>query len=104
MMTRAEDDDGRPPPGRPPHVAQVVATTEHSTPAPIKTSRCVDSICAPRQCRRNTVGRREDAWREGFGYGFRDALRLAQREINDLDALLVLTRLAGEYELAAGDS
>jgi hypothetical protein len=47
--------------------------------------------------------RRRDLWRESFGYGFRDALRLAQREIDDPHVWLVLDRLACEYDLA-GDS
>jgi hypothetical protein len=59
---------------------------------------------AHRQCRRNTVGRCAGvAWREGFGYGFRDALRLAQRELDDPHAWAVLDRIADQYELA-GDS
>ena len=58
----------------------------------------------PRQCRRNTARRHADAWREGFAYGFHDALRLAAREIHDPDVWAILDRLADDYELAAGDS
>jgi hypothetical protein len=43
------------------------------------------------------------AWREGFCYGFRDALRLAAREINDPEVWVVLTRIAESYTLAGSD-
>jgi hypothetical protein len=43
------------------------------------------------------------AWRQGFAFGFRDALRLAAREVDDPAVWLVLSRLADEYELAGGD-
>jgi hypothetical protein len=59
-----------------------------------------DSITPPpRQCRHNPVGRHSDAWREGFAYGFRDALRLAARELDDPHAWLVLHRLVDRYDL-----
>ena len=59
-------------------------------------------IAAHRPCRRTpAVGRFVHAWREGFGYGFRDALRLAQRQIDDPAVWVVLDRLADKYELAA---
>ena len=58
---------------------------------------------AHRQCRHNTVGRYADVWRDGYGTGFRDALRLAQREINDPAVWVLLDRIADHYELA-GDS
>jgi hypothetical protein len=51
----------------------------------------------PRQC-----GRYADAWRDGFGYGFRDALRLAGRRLPP-EAWPTLDALADEYELAADD-
>jgi hypothetical protein len=41
-----------------------------------------------------------DSWRYGFGSGFRDALRLAAREIDDPAAREVLDRLADQYYLA----
>jgi hypothetical protein len=49
------------------------------------------------------AGRYAEAWRDGFGRGFRDALGLAGREIEDPHAWWVLSRLADEYALAAGD-
>ena len=56
-MIPPENDDGRPPPGEPPHAEQVVATT-NSTPATIKTSSCrFDSMPgARRQCRFDAQG------------------------------------------------
>jgi hypothetical protein len=42
------------------------------------------------------------AWREGFGYGFRDALRLASRHIDDPHVLAILAELAEYYDLAGG--
>jgi hypothetical protein len=48
------------------------------------------------------VGRFARAWRTGFAYGFHDALRLAQREIDDPAVWVVLDRLAADYNLAAG--
>lgn len=84
-----ENDDGRPPPGRSAHAEQVVATTS-STPVTIKTSSHFDSNCAPRQCRRNTVGRYALGFADGFQRGRVDALRVA---MNSPDA----------YELVADD-
>lgn len=49
-----------------------------------------------RQC-----GRYADAWREGFGQGFRDGLRLAGRRLGP-EAWHTLSRLADEYDLAGG--
>ena len=92
-----EDDDGRPPPGRSAH-AEPAVTQPLSTSARIRTEGHIDSNCVPRQCRRNIVGRHADAWREGFAYGFRDALRLAQREIHDPAVWLALSRLADRYD------
>jgi len=56
-----------------------------------------------RQCCRNTVGRHADAWREDFAYGFRDALRLAARELNDPALWLALSRLADRYDHGPDD-
>jgi hypothetical protein len=87
-MNRAEwppggrDGEGRSSP-RPATVESRVATTP-----PITNSR-----------HRNTG----DVWREGFGHGFRDALRLACREVDDPAVWLVLNELAERYALAAGD-
>jgi hypothetical protein len=43
-----------------------------------------------------------DLWRDGFGCGFRDALRLAARRIDDPAVWVVLDRLADDYDLAGG--
>lgn len=60
-----------------------------------------DAKAIPRLCRRNTFGRHAgDVWREGYGYGFRAALRLAAREIDDPAVWVVLDRLADDYDLA----
>jgi hypothetical protein len=48
-------------------------------------------------------GRYAHAWREGFGYGFLDALRLAARRTDDPDVWVMLSRLGEEYTLAGGD-
>lgn len=48
-------------------------------------------------------GRYGDVWRQGFGCGFRDALRVAARRVDDPAVWLMLSRLADEYDLAAGD-
>jgi len=59
------DGSGPAPPGEPDHAVSAAARppNNRNTSSPMR--------------RRNTVGRHADAWREGFGYGFRDALRLA---------------------------
>ena len=49
-------------------------------------------------------GRYAHGWQAGFRRGRIDALRVAMRQLDDLDALAVLTALADEYQLAAGDS
>jgi hypothetical protein len=54
-----------------------------------------------RQCCRRIVGRYALGFEHGFRQGRVDALRVAMRKIDDLDALATLTRLADEY--AAGD-
>lgn len=46
------------------------------------------------------ASRAGDVWREGFSHGFRDALRLAQRRIDDPEVWAVLDRLADDYSLA----
>lgn len=43
------------------------------------------------------------AWREGFGYGFRDALRLVAREIDDPKVWAALADIADGYALAGCD-
>jgi hypothetical protein len=48
------------------------------------------------------LGRYGYAWREGFGYGFRDALRLAGRRLPP-EYWHVVEALADEFDLAAGD-
>lgn len=47
-------------------------------------------------------GRYADAWRHGFGHGFRDALRLAAREL-PVETWATLDALAERYELAGAD-
>jgi hypothetical protein len=61
-----------------------------------------DSLVA-RTARTCHPGRRAYAWREGFGCGFRDALRLASRHINDPHALAILAELAEYYDLAGAE-
>jgi len=55
-----------------------------------------------RQC-----GRYADAWRAGFQRGAVDALRVASRQLDDVDALAVLEALAdryrSDYGLCGGD-
>ena len=48
------------------------------------------------------IGGYASAWRHGFAYGFRDALRLAARRL-PAEAWSVLDALASEYDLAGGD-
>ena len=48
----------------------------------------------------NRPGRYGCAWRDGFGCGFRDALRLATREIDDPAVWSVLDEIASRYDLA----
>jgi hypothetical protein len=62
------------------------------TGTPVDTS---ERNSPPRHCAR--------AWRKGFGYGFRDALRLAARRTDDPEVWLMLSRFADEYTLAGGD-
>lgn len=52
--------------------------------------------------RRSHIGRYAHAWRYGFGCGFRDALRLAARELPP-DTWHTLEQLADRYDLAGGD-
>ncbi len=85
------DDEGR---------AQVPAAALITTPdnaAPDRPRRRVHS-----SAQRSRRGRYGCAWREGFGYGFRDALRLAARELPP-ETWHTLDRLADEYELAGDD-
>ena len=73
-MTRGErkpPDKERPGPHDGDRVNQVGSSPKSPTAAK----------AIPRVCRRNTFDRHADAWREGFAYGFRDALRLVQREV-----------------------
>jgi hypothetical protein len=48
------------------------------------------------------LGHYGGAWREGFGHGFRDALRIAARRLPP-ETWHTLAQLADEYELAGGD-
>jgi hypothetical protein len=99
-MSRDEWPPGRNGEGGPSSPETPAAVEEQSASS---TSPQLHANRAHRQCRHNTVGRHADAWRDGFGCGFRDALRLAQREIDDPAVWAVLDRLAANYELA-GDS
>jgi hypothetical protein len=47
--------------------------------------------------------RGSDLFREGFGRGWRDALRCAARCTNDPEVLAMLHQLANEYDLAGSD-
>lgn len=62
-----------------------------SAPAPIKTSSRFQS--------KGNCGRHADTFRWGFGCGFRDALRLAARELPP-ETWHTLDKLADEYGLA----
>jgi hypothetical protein len=80
-------------------------TTTTDLPALTKNqAAAANSRRAQRQFRRNTTGLYEHGWQAGFLHGRVDALRVAMRQAEDLDTLAVLTRLADEYALAAGDS
>jgi hypothetical protein len=79
----------------------VAADAEHHQQSAHTTDR--SHAIATRQCRCNKVSRRAAAWRDGFAYGFRDALRLAQRELDDPHAWVLLDRLADRYDLCGGD-
>jgi hypothetical protein len=94
-------DRGVGPPGSQWAGASPGAEHHHQRPAGTTHTDQGQGIVAPRLCRCNTVGRRADAWREGFGYGFRDALRLAQRKIDDPAVWVMLDRLADRYGDAA---
>jgi hypothetical protein len=52
---------------------------------------------------RSPASRYAGAWREGFCYGFLDALRCAARRTDDPEVWSMLSRLASEYMLAGGD-
>jgi hypothetical protein len=56
-----------------------------STPAPVRTDSHFQFNGIGRKCRCDTPPRLPyaDAWRHGFGYGFRDALSLLCREVDD---------------------
>jgi hypothetical protein len=58
---------------------------------------------APRQAEPHSRRPAGEIWRDGFAYGFRDALRLAARELPP-ECWPVLHELANEYELAGGDA
>ena len=93
-MTQEKDRDTAPPgkerPG--PRISGRVNPEVGSSP---KSPTGVKAI--PRQCWRNAFDRHADAWREGFAYGFRDALRLIRREVDDPHMRLILSQLADRY-------
>ena len=93
----------REPPGsgRP---GATASTGPFQKPGITKPTNQVQPIAVGRQCRRNTVGRHAQFWRDGFLRGRVDALRVAMRHVDDLDTLAILIKLADDYELAAGDS
>lgn len=71
-------------------------------PAPAAESDNSTTSTAKRTTTPRHVGRYACAWRDGFGYGFRDALRLAARRLPP-EAWPLLDRLASQYELAGSD-
>jgi hypothetical protein len=77
---------------------------------PTTPTKSNDSATGRQRRRGATVGRCAYAWREGFTRGALDALRVAQREIDDPNLWLLLSRLADrygdpdDYELAGGGS
>jgi hypothetical protein len=64
---------------------------------PLSSDQHLQGNAAPRH-----LGRYASGWREGFAYGFRDALRLAARRLGP-ETWHALDRLADEFELAGGD-
>ena len=56
----------------------------------------------PAYSRSRQCGRYADTWREGFAYGFRDALRLAARQLPP-ETWSTLAELADRYALAGGE-
>jgi hypothetical protein len=66
------------------------------SPTAISNNNRPQSNASRRQC-----GRDADVWRDGFGYGFRDALRCAARRVEDPAVLATLSELAEQYELAS---
>jgi hypothetical protein len=64
---------------------------------PLRSDQHLQGNAAPQR-----LGRYAGAWREGFGYGFRDALRCAARELGP-ETWHTLGQLADEFDLAAGD-
>jgi hypothetical protein len=84
-MTRYSERGGAPGPGSADHHPQhrqSIAKEQHPQDKPF--------------------GRFAGAWREGFGYGFRDACRLAARRLPP-EYWHVVEALADEYELAGSD-
>jgi hypothetical protein len=81
--------------------AKAADTTAITRPAATTTQQATGCAhCRPR--RRPAVGRYAHVWREGFGRGFRDALRLAARRLPP-HTWPTLAELADQYELAGGD-
>jgi hypothetical protein len=55
-------------------------------------------------CRRRPTSRRYGAvWKEGFRYGFADAMRLLGRKVDDPALLAAIAELADEFALAGLD-
>ena len=49
------------------------------------------------------LGSYAQAWRQGFGRGFQDALRIAARRTDDPQVWTLLSQLADEFSLAGSD-
>jgi len=91
-MPPNNSDPGEPPGPPPPY------SLSPAPPPPQKQKPAQPhSNAQRRQC-----GQYADAWQRGFGYGFRDALRLAARELPP-ETWHTLEALADQYELAGSD-
>jgi hypothetical protein len=85
-------DSGPPDEGRP-SVPEPRASHHHRRQS-LTRNQQVQPNGAPRH-----LGRYAHAWREGFSYGFRDALRLAGRRLPP-ESWAVIEALADEFDLA----
>jgi hypothetical protein len=90
VVTPVPPDEGRP------SVPEPRASHHHRRQSLIKDQH-PQGIAAPRH-----LGRYACGWRDGFGYGFRDALRLAGRRLPP-EYWHIVEALADEFDLAGGD-